>query len=85
LETKLSKIYTSSSGTEQNPTLANNLTKIGSTRSREEHQPHAGGGPLSRDSQHTGFGQPVNKKLQDSCLKWKVQPPGVERERPITR
>jgi hypothetical protein len=38
----LSKIDTASSGTEQNPTLANNLTKIGSTRSLEERQSHAG-------------------------------------------
>ena len=33
--TKLSKIYTSSSGTKQSPTIANNLTKVGSTQSRK--------------------------------------------------
>ncbi len=33
------------------PDLANNLTKSACLKPREEHQPHAGGGPLSRDSQ----------------------------------
>jgi hypothetical protein len=43
LETKLSKIDTASSGTKAKPDLANNLTKIGSTLSPEEHRLHAWG------------------------------------------
>jgi hypothetical protein len=46
------KDHSSSSGTKQNPTRANNLTKVGSTWSRKNTDYHAGVGPLSRDPQY---------------------------------
>jgi hypothetical protein len=44
------------------PNLVNNLTKSACLKPGEEHQPHAGGGPLSRDSQDRGLAGFVNKK-----------------------
>ncbi len=54
-----------SSGTKQYPTSSNNLTKSACLKPGEEHQPHAGGGPLSRDSQDRRLTRSVNKKLQN--------------------
>jgi hypothetical protein len=65
-ETKLSKI-TVRSGTRQSPTLVNNLTKIGSTLSLEEHQLHAWGRSACREAQNIRDSRsPSIKNLQDS-------------------
>src|SRR4029077_14279554 len=53
-----------SSGTRQYTTLIN-LTKSACLKPGEEHQPHAGGGPLSRDSQDKRSLQFVNQNLED--------------------
>jgi len=62
--TKLSKIN-NFLRTRQYPTSSNSLTKSACLKPGEEHQPHAGGGPLSRDSQDRGFARFVNKKSPD--------------------
>ena len=59
--TKLSKIN-NSLRYKTIPDLVNDLTKSACLKPGEEHQPHAGGGPLSRDSQHKRLLQFVNKK-----------------------
>jgi len=56
-ETKLSKINRCHSGTEQSPTLVNNLTKIGSTLSPEELRSTFGAGPLI--AEHIKYTNPV--------------------------
>src|SRR2546423_4008340 len=62
--TKLSKIN-NFLRTRQYPTSSNNLTKSACLKPGEERQPHAGGGPLSRDSQDRGFARFVNKQSPD--------------------
>src|SRR5438270_2974379 len=67
--TKLSKIN-NFLRTRQYPTSSNSLTKSACLKPAclkpgEERQPHAGGGPLSRDSQDRGFARFVNKKSPD--------------------
>src|SRR5207237_3659037 len=62
--TKLSKIN-NFLRTRQYPTSSNSLTKSACLKPGEERQPHAGGGPLSRDSQDRGFARFVNKKSPD--------------------
>ena len=62
--TKLSKIN-NFLGYKTIPDLVNNLTKSACLKPGEEHRPHAGGGPLSRDSQDRGFARFVNKKSPD--------------------
>ena len=47
------------------PNLVNNLTKSACLKPGEEHRPHAGGGPLSRDSQHKRSFPFVNQNLED--------------------
>ena len=61
------KDHPSSFGTEQNRSLSLVRPRSACLKPREEHQPHAGGGPLSRDSQCRRTAGFVNRICKKKC------------------